>query len=91
MATIIPNPQKLDWQTEAACTVTAIVLFCVLQCMGLMILAALGMLLNLVELNVLIHPAFGLGLIANLVVSFLLGGKLARRIFPESRRARKPG
>lgn len=72
------------WLREVACTTAAMTLFCVLLCGGQFLLSGLLWLLNAVGANVLVVPAFVVGMLGNLVLSFILGGKLAQWLIPRA-------
>lgn len=74
----------LSWLVEVACTAMAIALFCTLLCGGLIVLTGLIWFLRVLGADVLVMPIFGAGMLANLVLSFLYAGKIARWMFPRT-------
>jgi hypothetical protein len=71
-----------SWLGEAVCTAPAMVLFCTFMCCGMLLLTGLVWLLAALNAQALILPVFGVGMLANLPLSFVLGGRFARWLFP---------
>jgi hypothetical protein len=58
------------------------VLLCAFMCCGMLLLTGVVWLLVVLDARALVLPVYGLGMLANLPLSFVLAGRLARWLFP---------
>lgn len=74
--------QRYTFAPGVVRAVAALILHCALLCAGLVVLTGVGWLLAIAGLEVLMLPAFGLGLLILFPVTFALAVRFAARWLP---------